>query len=272
MTASRRTDHVQIARVLGIPIHLHFSWVIVFGLIVWTLATGYFPAHDPDLPAWSNWAKGLAASLLFFVSILLHELGHALMALREGLRTRSITLFIFGGVAQLEKDAQDGRSELRIAAAGPLVSLALAGLFHLCTVLPFASPGAVAVARYLAERSLPMKAVGWAALESQPWRDAACGRCSIPIRIRTISAAMRPCNGSSAVASSFPPASRSTSSTGTRMRCCLRRLRSAATVSATMPSCAPATRWSWAGSSGGRTPRPATTWTRWCSTVPKPGC
>lgn len=150
MTANSRRDHVRIARVLGIPIHLHFSWLIVFGLIVWTLATGYFPAHDPDLPAWSNWVKGLVASLLFFVSILVHELGHALVALREGLRTRSITLFIFGGVAQLEKDAQDGRSEVRIAAAGPLVSLALAGLFHLGASLPFASPSAVAVARYLA--------------------------------------------------------------------------------------------------------------------------
>ena len=150
MSVSVRTDHIQIARVIGIPIYLHFSWVIIFGLIVWTLSTGYFPAQYPDLPASSYWAKGLVASLLFFVSIVLHELGHAVVALRHGVRTRSITLFIFGGVAQLEKDPRDGRAEFWMAAAGPLVSLALAGVFYTCANLPFLGPSAAAVARYLA--------------------------------------------------------------------------------------------------------------------------
>ena len=150
MSVPNRTDHIQIARVIGIPIYLHFSWLIIFGLIVWTLSTGYFPAHYPDLPASSYWAKGLVASLLFFVSILLHELGHAVVALRHGLRTRSITLFVFGGVAQLEKDPKDGRAEFWMAAAGPAVSLALAGLFYACARLPFVGPSAAAVAQYLA--------------------------------------------------------------------------------------------------------------------------
>jgi len=150
MSASSRTDHVQIAKVIGIPINLHFSWLIIFGLIVWTLSTGYFPAQQPDLPASSYWAKGLVASLLFFVSILLHELGHAVIALRYGLRTRSITLFIFGGVAQLDKDPRDGRAEFWMAAAGPLVSLSLAGLFYASAFLPFVGPSAAAVATYLA--------------------------------------------------------------------------------------------------------------------------
>jgi len=150
MSVSSRTDHVQIARVIGIPIYLHFSWLIIFGLIAWTLSTGYFPAQSPDLPASSYWGKGLVASLLFFVSIVLHELGHAVVALRQGLRTRSITLFIFGGVAQLEKDPKDGRAEFWMAAAGPLVSLALAGIFYTCASLPFLGPSAAAVAKYLA--------------------------------------------------------------------------------------------------------------------------
>ena len=150
MSVSSRTDHIQIARVIGIPIYLHFSWLIIFGLIVWTLSTGYFPAQSPDLPASSYWAKGLVASLLFFVSILLHELGHAVVALRHGLRTRSITLFIFGGVAQLEKDPKDGRAEFWMAAAGPLVSLALAGFFYACSTLPWVGPSATAIAKYLA--------------------------------------------------------------------------------------------------------------------------
>ncbi len=150
MSANSRSDHVQIARVIGIPIYLHFSWLIIFGLIVWTLSTGYFPAQYPDLPASSYWAKGLVASLLLFVSILLHELGHAVVALRHGLRTRSITLHIFGGVAQLEKEPKDARAEFWMAAAGPVVSLALAGFFYACSTLSVLSPAAAAVAKYLA--------------------------------------------------------------------------------------------------------------------------
>jgi Zn-dependent protease/CBS domain-containing protein len=150
MSLRSRTDHVQIARVIGIPIYLHFSWLIIFGLIAWTLSTGYFPAQSPDLPASSYWAKGLVASLLFFVSILFHELAHAVVARRLGLRTRSITLFVFGGVAQLEKDPKDGRAEFWMAAAGPAASLALAGLFYTLASVPFLGPAAVAVARYLA--------------------------------------------------------------------------------------------------------------------------
>jgi len=150
MAVSSRADHIQIAKVIGIPIYLHFSWLIIFGLIVWTLSTGYFPAKYPDLPASSYWAKGLVTSLLFFVSILLHELGHAVVARLHGLRTRSITLFIFGGVAQLEKDPKDGRAEFWVAVAGPVASLALAGVFYACAALPFVSPSTAAVAKYLA--------------------------------------------------------------------------------------------------------------------------
>jgi Zn-dependent protease/CBS domain-containing protein len=150
MSPTSRTDRIQIARVIGIPIYLHFSWLIIFGLIVWTLSTGYFPQQYPDLPASSYWAKGLVASLLFFVSILLHELGHAVVARRHGLRTRSITLFIFGGVAQLEHDPENGRAEFWMAAAGPVVSLVLAGFFYACSILPFVGAPTVAVAQYLA--------------------------------------------------------------------------------------------------------------------------
>jgi Zn-dependent protease/CBS domain-containing protein len=150
MIVNNRTDQIQIARVIGIPIYVHFSGLVIFGLVVWTLSTGYFPAQHPDLPAVSYWAKGLVASVLLFVSIILHELGHAVVALRRGLRTRSITLFIFGGVAQLESDPKDGRAEFWMAAAGPLVSLTLAGLFYTCAILPFAGPSTTAVAKYLA--------------------------------------------------------------------------------------------------------------------------
>jgi Zn-dependent protease/predicted transcriptional regulator len=140
---------VQVARLFGIPVYVHFSWVVVFGLIAWTLATGYFPQRYPNLPVTSYWAKGLLASFLFFVSIVLHELGHSLVARRSGIAIRSITLFIFGGVARLEKDPPDGRSEVRMAAAGPAVSLVLSVLFFGLGSLARPGGTAWAVARYL---------------------------------------------------------------------------------------------------------------------------
>ncbi len=131
MQQPRSPGGFRIARIYGVPLYLHFSWVIVFGLITWTLAAGYFPSQYPGLPASSQWAKALVASLLFFLSILLHELGHAVVALQQGVAMRSITLFIFGGVAHMEKDPPDGATELKIAVVGPIVSLVLAGLFWL---------------------------------------------------------------------------------------------------------------------------------------------
>lgn len=145
-----REGGIQVARVFGIPILVHFSWLIVFALIAWTLATGYFPEREPNLPVTSYWARGLVASLLFFVSILIHELGHAVVALRSGLTIHSITLFIFGGVARLESEPRDGRTELRMAAAGPAVSLALAVLFYGAGLLPLIGAGMRSVLRYLA--------------------------------------------------------------------------------------------------------------------------
>jgi Zn-dependent protease len=150
MTPSAIPGGLRIARIFGIPVYVHPSWVVIFGLITWTLATGYFPAQRPDLPAASYWGKGLIASALFFLSILLHELGHALMAMRNGIRIRSITLFIFGGVARMETDPPDGAVEFRIAVVGPIVSLGLAALFHGVAALPFLGEGTRAVARYLA--------------------------------------------------------------------------------------------------------------------------
>ena len=150
MTTALNRGGIRIARVFGVPVYIHFSWVVIFGLITWSLATGYFPARYPDLPASSYWAKGLVASLLFFLSILLHEIGHAVVALRHGIGVRSITLFVFGGVAQMDKDPEDGWTEFKIAAIGPVVSLVLAALFYVGASLPFLGNAGGAVARYLA--------------------------------------------------------------------------------------------------------------------------
>jgi Zn-dependent protease/CBS domain-containing protein len=141
---------LRIGRLFGIPIYVHLSWLVIFGLVTWTLATGYFPARYPEVSPAGAWLRSLAASLLFFTSIVLHELGHSLMALRHGIEIRSITLFIFGGVARLDHDPADGRAEFKIAIAGPLVSVALGALFYVASALPLVGAAAHSVLRYLA--------------------------------------------------------------------------------------------------------------------------
>lgn len=120
---------VKLGRIWGIPIGLHTSWFIIFALITWSLATGYFPTEYPQLSGLTHWMLGLLTSGLFFGSVLAHELGHAYLALRYGIPVKAITLFIFGGVAQIGAEPRSPRQEFWIAIAGPLVSLALALVF-----------------------------------------------------------------------------------------------------------------------------------------------
>lgn len=112
----------------GIPIHVHVSWLFVFFFMTWSLATGYLPDTLPGLSEPRYWAMGGVAALLLFASVLLHELGHSLVALRYRIPIGQITLFIFGGVAQMRKEPPHPRAEFLIAIAGPLVSFVLAGM------------------------------------------------------------------------------------------------------------------------------------------------
>lgn len=121
---------VKLGRIWGIPIGLHLSWFLIFGLVTWSLALGYFPAEYPRLSTTAYWLLGAVTSLLFFGSVLVHELGHALLALRNQIPVRGITLFIFGGVAQIGRESSSPGVEFRIAIAGPLASVGLAGLFY----------------------------------------------------------------------------------------------------------------------------------------------
>ena len=118
-----------IARIAGIRIGVNWSWLIVFALIVWTLESTVFPASNPGLATSAYVGMAVAAALLFFVSLLLHELGHALQARRDGVEIEGITLWLFGGVARFKGMFPSAGAELRIAVAGPLVSLVLGGLF-----------------------------------------------------------------------------------------------------------------------------------------------
>ena len=124
------TRSISLGRILGIPLGLDYSWFLIFALVTWSLAGSYFPEQYPGWSTGLYWTIGLATSLLFFASVLLHELGHSVIALRNGIPVRSITLFIFGGVAQIGREPGSPGVEFRVAIAGPIVSFALAGLFY----------------------------------------------------------------------------------------------------------------------------------------------
>lgn len=127
---------VSLGKILGIPIRLHASWFLIALLITWSLAVGYFPQANPGWSSLTYWVVGAFAAVLFFASVLLHELGHSVLALREEVPVKSITLFIFGGVAEIGREPPTAGAEFRIAIAGPLTSLGLAaGFSGLSTLL-----------------------------------------------------------------------------------------------------------------------------------------
>jgi Zn-dependent protease len=120
---------LRIGRIAGIEIGVNWSWLIVFALITWSLYSGVFPETNPGLSDGTYLAMALVAAALFFLSLLLHELGHAVQARREGMEIDGITLWLFGGVARFRGEFPNAGAEFRIAIAGPLVSLALGLLF-----------------------------------------------------------------------------------------------------------------------------------------------
>src|SRR5207249_155542 len=119
---------VNIGRMLGIPIRIHWTLWLVFLLIAWSLAVGYLPATYPQLSANMDWIVGAVSALLLFVSVLLHELSHSYIAKKNGLPIARITLFFFGGVSEMTEEPKDAGLEVLMAAAGPLTSFAIAGV------------------------------------------------------------------------------------------------------------------------------------------------
>jgi Zn-dependent protease len=135
----------------GVQVKINWSWLVVFALIVWSLADGVFPSQNPGLSGGVHLAMAVAAAVLFFASLLLHELGHAWQARREGVEIDSITLWLFGGVAQFKGRFASAGAEFRIASAGLLVSLGLGVAFVLLSLagLPSAVDGVVAWLGYI---------------------------------------------------------------------------------------------------------------------------
>ena len=133
---------VHLLRVAGVDVGVNWTWLVVFGLIVWSLAGAVFPADVPGRSAGAYLAMGVAAAAVFFASLVLHELGHAVQARRDGVRIEGITLWLFGGVARFAGELPSAGAEFRIAIAGPLVSLAL-GVLFLGVSAAWPQPGAV---------------------------------------------------------------------------------------------------------------------------------
>lgn len=140
---------LKLGQIWSIPIGLHTSWFLIFILLTWSLSAGYFPQEYPQLSGVTNIILGVVTSLLLFASVLAHELGHAYVALRNNIPVSSITLFIFGGVAQLKKEPNSPGAEFRISLAGPLVSLFMALLFGGIWLISENIPSITASSRYL---------------------------------------------------------------------------------------------------------------------------
>ena len=139
-----------IGRIAGIRVRVDWTWSIIFVLVTVSLAVGYFPVVFPGLSTAVYWGLGVISSLLLFASVLAHELAHSIVATREGLPVESITLFVFGGVSQIEEEPRTAGDEFRMAIVGPATSLVLGGIFYgvYLALLPASGPAA-AVAQYL---------------------------------------------------------------------------------------------------------------------------
>jgi len=149
----------KIGRILGIEIGIHVSWLFIFAFLTWSLAVGYFPLDDvlPGRSSATYWLLGAVSSLSLFASVLAHEIGHSIVARRNGIPVKNIILFIFGGASNITKEAETPGAEFRMAVTGPIVSFVLSAIFF---VIYFASGGVEtktalnAVVVYLAQINL----------------------------------------------------------------------------------------------------------------------
>jgi Zn-dependent protease len=144
-----RASGFRIAKILGIPIYLDPTWLLIFGLITYQLSKMVFPGMYPTWTQTQYWTVGVLASLLFFGSVLFHELAHSVVALYYKIPVHSITLFIFGGIARIGREPSKPIQEFNIAVAGPLASFFLAGVFGAMVLAFPADPMVVAPSKIL---------------------------------------------------------------------------------------------------------------------------
>ena len=144
----------RLFRIAGIDIGVHYSWFFIFLLVTWSLAAGYFPQKYPNGEMTAYWIMGALTAVLLFVSVLIHEMAHSMVARAKGMQVNSITLFLLGGVSNLQEEPKQPGAEFFMAIVGPLTSLVLAVIFWgLSRIL---NPGSIsgALAGYLAQINL----------------------------------------------------------------------------------------------------------------------
>jgi len=129
-----QSQGIRIGRILGIPIYLDLSWILVFGLITFS-QSNFFAQQHPRWTGPQHWTLGVVTSILFFSSVVFHELAHSAVAQHYKIKVLSITLFLFGGLARIARDPSQAIQEFNIAVAGPLASAFLAGVFYGVTLL-----------------------------------------------------------------------------------------------------------------------------------------
>ncbi len=144
---------IPLGRAFGIPLYLHPSWFIIFLLITLSLRTQFTSQHPGWTPA-QHWALGIITSILFFGSVVFHELSHSVVAMHYRIPVKSITLFVFGGLASIQREPEKASQEFNIAIAGPLSSLFLAGCFFLVARYFKGDEMVVAAAKWLWEINL----------------------------------------------------------------------------------------------------------------------
>ena len=124
-----KKNHILLGKIFGIPIGLDYSWFLIFFLLTWVLATNYYPNEYKNWNEIEYWGIGALTSIFLFISVLLHELGHSIIAIKYKIKVKEINLFIFGGISEIAGEPPKASSEFWIAIAGPVVSILLAGIF-----------------------------------------------------------------------------------------------------------------------------------------------
>lgn len=140
---------IRLGRIFGITIEIDFSWFIIFFLVAWSLSIGYFPYFYPDIAGKYYWIMGVLAALLLFLSVLLHELSHSYIAIKNDLPISRITLFIFGGVANMTEEPKSPGIEFRVAIAGPICSFSLMFIFGALAKMTAEGSAAYAIFKYV---------------------------------------------------------------------------------------------------------------------------
>jgi Zn-dependent protease/CBS domain-containing protein len=147
-------ETLRLGHVAGVRIGVNWTVLVIFTLVLLGLAGGRFPLTHPGHEPWAYAVAGTVAAVAFFLSLLAHELSHAIVAQRHGIEVDGIVLWLFGGVARLRSEAQDPETDLKVAGVGPLVSLALGAGFGALTL----------IAAGLGIGGLPLAVLGWLAL------------------------------------------------------------------------------------------------------------